>query len=121
VVALPVGIVATAFAEQIHRRDFVVILGMVARVSLFAGLNSSDIADIKRLLRARQIEADAVIVRRGEPAHFIAAERSGASLRAAGWELTQGDAARQSCSLLCGFNEPDVSEFAPGSAEGGKQ
>ena len=31
-IALPVGIVATAFAEQIHRRDFVVTLGMVARV-----------------------------------------------------------------------------------------
>jgi voltage-gated potassium channel len=75
-VALPVGIVATAFAEQIHRRDFVVTLGMVARVPLFAGLNAGDIADIMRLLRAHQIEAGAVIARRGEPAHsmyFIAA------------------------------------------------
>jgi voltage-gated potassium channel len=73
---LPVGIVATAFAEQIHRRDFVVTLGMVARVPLFAGLNAGDIADIMRLLRAQQIEAGAVIARRGEPAHsmyFIAA------------------------------------------------
>jgi voltage-gated potassium channel len=75
-VALPVGIVATAFAEQIHRRDFVVTLGMVARVPLFAGLNAGDIADIMRLLRAHQIEAGAVITRRGEPAHsmyFVAA------------------------------------------------
>jgi voltage-gated potassium channel len=75
-IALPVGIVATAFAEQIHRRDFVVTLGMVARVPLFAGLNAGDIADIMRLLRAHQIEAGAVIARRGEPAHsmyFIAA------------------------------------------------
>jgi voltage-gated potassium channel len=75
-VALPVGIVATAFAEQIHRRDFVVTLGMVARVPLFAGLKASDIADIMHLLRAHQIEAGAVIARRGEPAHsmyFIAA------------------------------------------------
>jgi voltage-gated potassium channel len=75
-VALPVGIVATAFAEQIHRRDFVVTLGMVARVPLFAGLKASDIADIMHLLRAHQFEAGAVIARRGEPAHsmyFIAA------------------------------------------------
>ena len=75
-VALPVGIVATAFAEQIHRRDFVVTLGMVARVPLFAGLNVGDIADIMRLLRAHQIEAGAAIARRGEPAHsmyFVAA------------------------------------------------
>ena len=75
-IALPVGIVATAFAEQIHRRDFVVTLGMVARVPLFAGLNAGDIADIMRLLRAHQIEAGEVIARRGEPAHsmyFVAA------------------------------------------------
>jgi len=75
-VALPVGIVATAFAEQIHRRDFVVTLGMVARVPLFADLKAGDIADIMHLLRAHQIEAGAVIARRGEPAHsmyFIAA------------------------------------------------
>ena len=75
-VALPIGVVATAFAEQIHRRDFVVTLGMVARVPLFAGLKASDIADIMHLLRAHQIEAGAVIARRGEPAHsmyFIAA------------------------------------------------
>jgi voltage-gated potassium channel len=75
-VALPIGIVATAFAEEIHRRDFVVTWSMVARVPLFAGLQASDIADIMRLLRARQIEAGVVIARRGEPAHsmyFVAA------------------------------------------------
>ena len=32
--ALPVGIIATAFAEVIHRRDFVVTWNMVARVPL---------------------------------------------------------------------------------------
>jgi voltage-gated potassium channel len=75
-IALPVGIVATAFAEQIHRRDFVVTWSMVARVPLFADLKASDIADIMRLLRAQYFDADAVIARRGEPAHsmyFVAA------------------------------------------------
>jgi voltage-gated potassium channel len=75
-VALPVGIVANAFAQEIHRRDFVITWGMVARVPLFSGLTANEIADIMRLLRARQVEAGAVIVRRGEPAHsmyFIAA------------------------------------------------
>ena len=33
--ALPVGIIATSFAEVIHRRDFVVTWGMVSRVPLF--------------------------------------------------------------------------------------
>jgi voltage-gated potassium channel len=75
-IALPVGIIATAFSEQIHRRDFVVTWGMVARVPLFAGLDASDIADILRLLRAQTVDAGDVIVRRGDPAHsmyFIAA------------------------------------------------
>jgi voltage-gated potassium channel len=75
-VALPIGIVATAFAEEIHRRDFVVTWSMVARVPLFAGLQATDIADIMRLLRARQVEPGVVIARRGEPAHsmyFVAA------------------------------------------------
>ena len=39
--ALPVGIIATAFAEQIHRRDFIVTWGMIARVPLFAGLDAA--------------------------------------------------------------------------------
>src|SRR6516225_7848739 len=75
-VALPIGIVATAFADEIHRRDFVVTWGMVARVPLFAELQATDIADIMRLLRAQQVEAGDIIAKRGEPAHsmyFVAA------------------------------------------------
>jgi len=75
-IALPVGIVATAFSEQIHRRDFIVTWSMVARVPLFADLKASDIGDIMQLLRAQYVEAGATITRRGEPAHsmyFIAA------------------------------------------------
>lgn len=75
-IALPVGIIANAFSEQIHRRDFVVTWSMVARVPLFAGLQAADIADIMRLLRAQTVEPGSTIVRRGDPAHsmyFIAA------------------------------------------------
>ena len=76
VIALPVGIIATAFAEQIHRRDFVVTWGMIARVPLFAELDAAAISDIMGLLRAQVVEAGQVIVRAGDPAHsmyFIAA------------------------------------------------
>jgi voltage-gated potassium channel len=75
-VALPIGIIATAFADEIHRRDFVITWSMVARVPLFEELRASDIADIMRLLRAQQVEPGATIARRGEPAHsmyFVAA------------------------------------------------
>ncbi len=74
--ALPIGIIATAFADQIHRRDFIVTWGMIARVPLFAELDAGEIADVMQLLRAQLAEAGQVIVRAGDPAHsmyFIAA------------------------------------------------
>jgi voltage-gated potassium channel len=70
-VALPVGITATAFANEIHRRDFVVTWGMVARVPLFSELNAAEIADITTLLRAQTFEPRDVIIRRGEPGHSM--------------------------------------------------
>jgi voltage-gated potassium channel len=74
--ALPVGIIATAFAEQVHRRDFIVTWSMIAHVPLFAGLDAGEISDIMQLLRAQMAEPGQVIVREGEAAHsmyFIAA------------------------------------------------
>ena len=75
-IALPVGIVATAFANDIHHRNFMVTWAMVARVPLFAGLDAGQIAEIMRLLHSRQIESGTIIARRGEAAdsmYFIAA------------------------------------------------
>lgn len=72
---LPVGIVATAFAEEIHRREFVVTWSMVASVPLFRTLNASAIAEIMRYLSAQSVPAGTLIVRRGEMAqsmYFIA-------------------------------------------------
>jgi voltage-gated potassium channel len=69
--ALPVGIIATAFAEVIHRRDFVVTWNMVARVPLFAQLDATEIADVMRYLRSRVVEAGDVILQRDAPAHSM--------------------------------------------------
>jgi voltage-gated potassium channel len=65
-IALPVAIISTAFANEVRRRDFVVTWGMLARVPLFSHLGASEIADIMRLLRAQTIEAGEVLVRRGD-------------------------------------------------------
>lgn len=70
-IALPVGIIATAFANEIHRRDFVVTWGMLARVPIFSELDAADIADIMRLLRAQTVDPGTVITRRGEAAHSM--------------------------------------------------
>ena len=75
-IALPVAIISTAFAEEVKRRDFVVTWGMLARVPLFSHLSASEIADIMRLLRARTIEQGEILVRRGDAAssmYFITA------------------------------------------------
>ena len=75
-IALPVAIMATAFADEIRRRDFVVTWGMLARVPLFSHLSATEIADIMRLLRARTIESGEILVRRGDAAssmYFITA------------------------------------------------
>jgi voltage-gated potassium channel len=65
-IALPVAIISSAFAEEVRRRDFVVTWGMLARVPLFSHLGASEIADIMRLLRAQTIEAGEILVRRGD-------------------------------------------------------
>ena len=71
IMALPIGIIANAFAQQVHRRDFVVTWTMVSRVPLFEGLSASEIGDIMKLLMARRVGPGEVIVRRGERAESM--------------------------------------------------
>ena len=70
-VAQPVGIVATAFANEVHRRDFVVTWGLVARIPLFGELSATQIADVMKILRAQKADKGMTIARRGEPAHSM--------------------------------------------------
>lgn len=70
-VALPVGIVATAFANEVHRRDFIVTWSLVARIPLFSELNAAQINQIMKMLRAQKVNTGSVIARRGEPAQSM--------------------------------------------------
>ncbi|MBB4301796.1 voltage-gated potassium channel [Rhodobium orientis] len=91
--ALPIGIVATAFAREIHQRDFVVTWGMVARVPLFASMSAAEIAEVMKLLRAQRVEKGAIISRAGEDAHsmyFIASGRVRVELPNQTFELSDG-------------------------------
>jgi voltage-gated potassium channel len=69
--ALPVGIIATSFAEVIHRRDFVVTWGIVSRVPLFRDLDADDVAQVMRFLRSHTAVPGEIIVRRGELGHSM--------------------------------------------------
>lgn len=64
--ALPVGIIATGFAHSIHRRDFIVTFGMLARVPLFEGLDAKTVSDIMDHLRAYTVGSGDIVSTRGE-------------------------------------------------------
>ena len=64
--ALPVAILGRGFYEEIRRRDFVVTFAMVARVPLFARLDTATIADLVGMLQSRTVPAGTTIVRKGE-------------------------------------------------------
>lgn len=66
--AVPAGILASGFAAELRKRDFVVTWQTVAKVPLFAGLDATAIADIARLLKHQVVPARFTVVRRGEPA-----------------------------------------------------
>jgi len=73
--AIPAGILASGFVEEVKRRDFVITWTLVASVPLFGHLVAPRIAEIAKRLEPRIVPAGAVIVRKGEPAssmYFIA-------------------------------------------------
>ena len=66
VFALWAGILATGYAEELRRREFLRTWDLVAKVPFFNNVGASVIADVARLLRPRDYPARAVIMRRGE-------------------------------------------------------
>jgi voltage-gated potassium channel len=76
VFALWAGILATGFAEETRRREFLRTWDLVAKVPFFHSIGASTIADVARLLRPRHYPTGSVIVRRGEAGdcmYFVAA------------------------------------------------
>ena len=66
--ALPVGIIATGFANSIHRRDFVVTFGMLARVPLFKDFDAQTVGEMMNMLRAQAVGAGDIVSGPGEHA-----------------------------------------------------
>jgi voltage-gated potassium channel len=65
--ALQAGIIATAFAEELQRRHFLHTWDLVTAVPFFEGLGAAAIADIVRLLEARDVAKGTVLMYRDEP------------------------------------------------------
>ncbi len=94
VFALWAGILASGYAEELRRREFLRTCDLVAKVPFFKNVGAAVIADVARLLRARDYPARAVIVRRGESGdcmYFIASGEVEVRLRAGTVRLGPGE------------------------------
>lgn len=66
VFALPVGIIASAFVTEIHRRDFVVTSSMLSKIPLLAGLDIEVMSELMATLRSHMVAPHVPIVVGGE-------------------------------------------------------
>jgi len=69
--AIPAGLLATGFAEEIKRREFIVTWRAVAALPIFAHLNATNIAEIAGLLKPQVVPAGTVIVRKDDRAETM--------------------------------------------------
>lgn len=65
--ALPVGIVATNFVTEIHRRDFVVTWSMISHLPLFEGFSAAAVSDVMSVLRSRMVREHTPLTEKGNP------------------------------------------------------
>jgi voltage-gated potassium channel len=94
VFALWAGILASGYAEELRRREFLRTWDLVAKVPFFHNIGASVIADVARLLRPRDYPARSVIVRRGERGdcmYFIASGEVEVRLRPGTVRLGPGE------------------------------
>ena len=75
--ALPAGILATGFANEIRKREFVVTWRMVAAVPFFSILDALRISEIANLLEVRVVPPGNVVVHKGDKADSHVLHRVG--------------------------------------------
>jgi voltage-gated potassium channel len=78
ILALPVAIIATGFAQESGRRDFVVNWSLMSRIPLLAELEASEVADIMPLLHAHNLPPHVEVLgedSHGDAMYFVASGR----------------------------------------------
>jgi voltage-gated potassium channel len=66
--ALPIGVIATGFANEIQKHEFIVTWRLVAKVPLFSDLNADQIANIAGMLTPLLVPPGHMIVKQGDNA-----------------------------------------------------
>ena len=92
--ALPAGILASGFMQELSKRQFVVTWSMVAKVPFFGGLDAEKIAEIAALLKPWAVPPRYTVIRRGEAAdsmYFIVSGDVEVDLPPNSFHLTTGE------------------------------
>ena len=109
--ALPIGIIASGFSTEIHRRDFVVTWGLVARVPLFAKLDALSVSRITNRLRAQVLPPNSVVFRKGDSSdamYFIASGTVEVDVEPQAVRLEEGDFFGETALLQKGLRSATV-------------
>ncbi len=75
ILALPVAIIASGFATEVNRHDFVLTWSLMSRIPLFAELDTDEVARLMPLLHAKSIAPFVEIIPDGSPGdamYFVA-------------------------------------------------
>jgi voltage-gated potassium channel len=71
ILALPVAIISTGFAQEVNRRDFVINWSLMSRVPVLANLDAFQIAEVMPLFHAHNVPPRTEIVAAGSPGDAI--------------------------------------------------
>ncbi len=75
ILALPVAIISTGFAQELQRRDFVVTWSLMSRVPVLSELDAKQAADIMPMLHAHNLPPNVEVVAKGgkgDAMYFVA-------------------------------------------------
>ncbi len=75
ILALPIAIISTGFAQELQRRDFVVTWSMMSRIPILSGLEAKQAVEIMPMLQAHNLPPNAEVVPNGGPGdamYFVA-------------------------------------------------
>ncbi len=75
-IALPIAIIGSSFAEVVRQRSFVITFGLIARMPIFAGLGADILSELLGVLKAMTLESGTPIIPAGggnEALYVIAA------------------------------------------------
>ena len=75
VLALPVAIISTGFAQEVNRRDFVITWSLMSRIPVLAELDAAQAAEVLPLLRAHNLPPHMEVIPAGglsDAIYFVA-------------------------------------------------